>query len=85
MPALVYILCFISACVCAGLLLQSYARNRTPLLLWAGVSFIALAVNNFFVVVDLILAPDIDLLAWRQAAALAAVCTLIYGFIWKVE
>ena len=85
MPALVYILCFLAACACAGLLLHSYARNRTPLLMWAGVSFIALAVNNFFVLADLILVPDINLLAWRHAAALAAVCTLIYGFIWKVE
>jgi hypothetical protein len=85
MQALVYILCFIAACVCAGLLLHAYVRNRVRLLLWAALSFIALAINNFFVLADMILLPDVNLLGWRYAAALAAVCILIHGFIWDVE
>ena len=63
MPALVYTLCFIGACACAALLLHSYLRNRTRLLLWAALSFIALAVNNFFVIADTVMFPDADLLA----------------------
>ena len=85
MPALVYTLCFVAAAMCAALLLQSYLRNRTRLLLWSAISFICLAINNFFVLGDMILFPDFNLLAWRYAAALAAVCVLIYGFIWEVE
>ena len=85
MPALVYTLSFIAACVCAALLMHSYFRTRTRLLLWAALSFIALAINNFFVIADMVMFPDAGLLGWRYAAALAAVCMLIYGFIWEVE
>jgi hypothetical protein len=85
MPALVFTLCSVASAICAGLLLHSYFRNRMRLLLWAALSFIALAVNNFFVLGDLILFPDINLLAWRYGAALASVCILIYGFIWEIE
>ena len=85
MPALVYTLCFVAAAMCAALLFQSYLRNRTRLLLWSSLSFICLAVNNFFVLGDMILFPEVNLLGWRYVAALAAVCILIYGFIWEVE
>lgn len=85
MPALVYSLCFLTSAICAGLLLRSYMRTRARLLLWSAIAFICLAVNNFFVLGDMILFPDYNLLAFRYVAALAAVCVLIYGFIWEVE
>lgn len=85
MPALVYSLCFVTSALCAALLFASYLRTRTRLLLWSAISFICLAVNNFFVLGDMILFPDINLLPMRYAAAFASVCTLIYGFIWEVE
>ena len=85
MPALVYTLCFMTSVLCAVLLLISYRRNRTRLLFWSAVSFSFLAVNNFFVLGDMILFPDVNLLLFRHVAALAAVCTMIYGFIWGVE
>jgi hypothetical protein len=85
MPALVYTLCFLTSGVCAALLLASYFKSRTRLLLWSAISFICLAVNNFFVVADLVLFPDINLLPMRYLAAFAAVCTMIYGFIWETE
>lgn len=85
MPALVYTLCFATSSICAALLMRAYLRTRTRLLLWSAVAFVCLAINNFFVLGDMILFPDINLLAFRYAAALAAVCVLIYGFIWEVE
>jgi hypothetical protein len=85
MPALVYTLCFLTSAVCAALLLGSYFKTRTRLLLWSAISFICLAINNFFVLGDLILFPDINLLPMRYIAAFAAVCSLIYGFIWETE
>ncbi len=85
MPALVYSLCFLTSAICAALLLRSYTRTRTRLLLWSAIAFICLAVNNFFVLGDMILFPDFNLLTFRYVAALAAVCVLIYGFIWEVE
>ena len=85
MPTLVYSLCFVTSVICAWLLLRSYLRSRTRLLLWSAIAFICLAVNNFFVLGDMILFPDFNLLPFRYVAALAAVCVLIYGFIWEVE
>lgn len=85
MPALVYTLCFLTSSVCATLLFLSYRRTRTRLLLWSALSFGFLAINNFFVLGDMIMFPDIDLLPYRHVAALAAIGTLLYGFIWEVE
>jgi hypothetical protein len=85
MPALVYILCVVTSSICAGLLLRSYFINRTRLLLWSAIAFLCLAVNNFFVLADIILFPDINLLWARYAAAFAAVCVLIYSFVWEAE
>jgi hypothetical protein len=85
MPTLVYSLCFLTSAICAALLFRSYIRTRTRLLLWSALAFVCLAVNNFFVLGDMILFPDFNLLMFRYVAALAAVCVLIYGFIWEVE
>lgn len=85
MPALVYTLCFLTSAVCAALLFGSYLKTRTRLLFWSAISFVCLAVNNFFVLGDLILFPDINLLPMRYIAAFAAVCSMIYGFIWETE
>jgi hypothetical protein len=65
--------------------MRSYLRTRTRLLLWSAIAFVFLAVNNFFVLGDMILFPDFNLLPFRYVAALGAVCVLIYGFIWEVE
>jgi hypothetical protein len=85
MAALVYTLCFLTSAICAALLMRAYVRTRTGLLLWSAIAFMFLAVNNFFVLGDMILFPDLNLLPYRYAAALIAVCVLIYGFIWEVE
>jgi hypothetical protein len=85
MPTLVYTLCFVTSALCAALLIRAYVRTRTRLLLWSAASFVFLAVNNFFVLGDLVLFPDVNLLPFRQVTALLAVGVLIYGFIWEVE
>jgi hypothetical protein len=85
MPTIVYTLCFATSAICAALLLSAYLRTQTRLLLWSAIAFICLAVNNFFVLGDMILFPGVNLLPYRYAAAFAAVCVLIYGFIWEVE
>ena len=84
-PAAVYVLCLITSVVCAGLLLRAYLRSRTRLLLWTALSFVCLAVNNLFLVGDLVIFPKMDLWPMRQAAAFAAVGVLLYGFIWEAE
>lgn len=84
-PTAVYILCFLTSAACAWLLGRSYLANRTRFLLWSSVCFIFLALNNLALVFDLVLLPSFDLRLARLALALAAVASLIWGFVWEVE
>lgn len=82
----VYALCFVTSVVCSFLLVRSFLRNRTRLLLWSAACFVLLAVNNLLVLIDLvILGPEVDLSPFRLAASLAAVSTLLFGFVWEVD
>ncbi len=82
---LVYVLCALTACLCAILLLRARARGGSSLLLWSGLCFVCLTVNNALVVVDLVLFPDISLFLIRNAVALLGMMLLLYGLIWKSE
>jgi hypothetical protein len=84
-PSIVYILCFITCTGCAGLLVRAWLRTRTKLLLWTATSFVFLALNNFLVIVDLLIFPETDLTLLRSSAALAAGLTLVVGCIWESE
>lgn len=81
----VYFLCFATSAGCGWLLARSYFRTRTALLLWTAACFVLLAATNFLVVVDLVFLPGIDLRVVRLLTTLAAVATLLYGFIWELE
>jgi hypothetical protein len=84
--AAVYVLCFLTSAACAWLLVRSYARSRARILMWSAACFVLLAFNNFLVVVDLVLLPtEADLTIIRNASSLAAVMTLLYGFIWELD
>ena len=81
-PAVVYVLCFLTSAACAVLLGRSYARSGARLLLWSSLCFVFLALNNFLVVVDLVILPtEIDLRLYRYGFAIAGILTLLYGFI----
>lgn len=84
-PALVYMLCLLTCAICAVLLIRSWHKTRTRLLLWTAVSFSFLAVNNFFLLADTTLFPTFNLYPFRVGAALLAVTTLIVGLIWEAE
>jgi hypothetical protein len=79
------VLCFLTSAACAWLLGRSYSRNGARLLLWSGVCFALLAANNLVLVLDLVVWPDLDLRLARLLLALAAVASLIWGFVWDVE
>jgi hypothetical protein len=82
----IYTLCLLSSAACAWLLIRSFARTRTRLLLWSAACFVLLAVNNLLVVVDLMLTPpSVDLSIIRHLCSLAAISVLLYGFIWEVD
>lgn len=84
-PAIVYLLCFLTSSACAWLLGRSYRRTGARLLLWSGLCFFFLACNNLVLVLDLLVIPDVDLRLGRLMFALAAVGTLLFGFIWDLE
>lgn len=85
MSEYIYGLCALTSLLCAVLLLISYKRSRYKLLLWGGLCFVGLTLNNVLVVVDKLVVPDIDLSIWRQATALTAMLVLLYGLIWNKE
>ena len=82
---IVYLLCLLTSAACAWLLGRSYRRNGTRLLLWSSVCFSFLAANNLALVFDRVVWPDdVDLRLIRLLLALAAVASLIWGFVWDM-
>jgi hypothetical protein len=85
MAALTYSLCAFTALLCTVLLLAGYGRSKYRLLLWSGLCFAGLTLNNLFLVFDKVLFPNIDFSLWRSLAALFAMIILLYGLIWETE
>ena len=85
MAEAVYLLCAVTSSLCAVLLRRAYARTGTRLLLWSGLCFLGLALNNALLVVDLMIVPDTDLSTWRLVPAVLGVALLLYGLIWESE
>ena len=86
MAEAVYILCALTSAACAVLLLRGYRRSGMRLLLWSGLCFVALAVSNVVLFVDLVIVPeDIDLSLIRSGLGLLGVVTLLYGLIWDAQ
>jgi hypothetical protein len=82
---LVYTLCALTSLTCAVLLLRAYRRARQRLLLWSGLCFSGLALNNVLLVIDTRFVPDTDLSLVRTLPALVGVSLLLYGFIWDAD
>jgi hypothetical protein len=83
MAPVIYTLCFLTALLCAGLLIRSYSRTRMSLLFWSGLCFVMLSVNNLFLIIDQVALPTVDLSLWRLGTGLAAPCLLLFGLIWE--
>jgi hypothetical protein len=86
MAEAVYVLCAITCTLCTVLLLRSYKKTRTRLLLWTSLCFGLLAANNVLLVVDLVVLPaTINLSMLRSATAAAAGMLLVVGLIWEAQ
>lgn len=83
MATAVFALCALTSAACAVLLLRGYARSRVRLLLWSGLCFAGLALNNLLLFIDLSVVPQTDLSVWRTLPALAGLVVLIYGLVWE--
>jgi hypothetical protein len=55
------------------------------LLLWSAFCFLLLALNNFVVVIDLLIIPSADFRLLRLILSLTAIIVLLVGFIWDLE
>ena len=86
MAAPIYSLCAMAAAICAYLLLQAYRRGGYRLLLWSGLCFVGLTLNNILLVIDKVILPtEVDLAMPRVLTALFAMMILLYGLIWDTE
>ncbi len=82
MAEITYFLCAATGMFAAMLLLVTYRRRRTGLLLWSAFGFIGIALNNTLMFVDLVLMPStLDLAIARAAVAAAAMLVLTIGLI----
>lgn len=85
LPAVVYLLCFATSALCAFMLGNSYRSGRASLLFWSATCFVLLSLGNLVMVFDLLVIQTIDLQILRTLLSLAAVSTLLFGFIWNGE
>ncbi|MGH9942210.1 MAG: DUF5985 family protein [Pyrinomonadaceae bacterium] len=85
MSGVIYLLCAVTASFCAWLLLRAYRRSRYRLLLWGGLCFVGLTLNNVLLVVDRLVVSYVDLSTWRLVLALVSLMVLLYGLIWESE
>jgi hypothetical protein len=81
----IYSLCAVTAFLCSYLLLKTYYRSRYRLLLWGGLCFVMLTINNCLLILDKLVVQNYDLSLWRWTTGLAATLILLYGLIWDSE
>ncbi|MBA3533299.1 MAG: hypothetical protein H0T73_15370 [Ardenticatenales bacterium] len=85
MAFVVYLLCTLTSLACAVLLLRAYRQNKVRLLLWSGLCFVGLTLNNMLLLVDLHVLPAYDLFILRSLPTLAGLMLLLYGLIWEAR
>ena len=69
MAAIVYSLCALTAALCAFLLLQAHVRSGYRLLLWSGLCFACLTLNNLLLVLDKLVISSVDLSPYDATVA----------------
>ncbi|MDP4200167.1 MAG: DUF5985 family protein [Bacteroidota bacterium] len=82
MKNVIYVLCALTSLSCAVLLLRGYGRSKVRLLLWSGLCFAFLALNNLLLVIDLTILTQVDLSVIRSIPTMIGLSLLIFGFIW---
>lgn len=84
MATIVYVLSAILCFSCALLLMRSFKRGGNRLLLWSGICFVGLMLNNVLATIDVNTATDlVDLSTIRLLIGIMSVSILVYGLIWE--
>ena len=82
---IIYVLCAFTATFSAYLLLRGYRSSRARLLLWGGVCFSGLALNNVVLIIDRLILRDVDLSLVRMAPAVLGIGALVYGLVMETD
>ena len=85
MTDIIYGLCAITALFSTVMLIRAYLKTKYRLLLWGGLCFASLTINNILLVLDKIVMEQTDLSMWRSITALTGMIILLYGLIWEKE
>jgi hypothetical protein len=80
-----YLVAVLTCLACTVLLFRGYMASGLRLLLWSGLCFVFLSINNLLLFFDLIVFQDVDLRPWRLLAGLGGLLFLLYGFIFEAE
>jgi heme/copper-type cytochrome/quinol oxidase subunit 4 len=85
MKEIVFVLSAFTSLTCAVMLLRGYAKSRAKFLLWSGLCFVGLTLNNVFLYIDLAMYPEADLFMLRNLPTLVGLLLLLYGLIWDTK
>jgi hypothetical protein len=81
--AALYIFTIVTTLICSVLLLRAWFRVRRGLLLWSGLCFAGLTIDNILVLADMLLFPSIDLYTYRLASTAISISVLLFGLVWE--
>ena len=83
---LTYVLCALTALSCTVLLLRAFTRSHMRLLIWSGIFFAALTIENVILFIDMVIFPTTtDLSLLRNVVALFGLMVLLIGLIWDTR
>ncbi len=85
MAALDYLLCALTATICARLLFSAWRTSRSRILLWSTLCFAGLAADNLLLVLDKLVFTQIDLSPYRGLLAAISLSILVFGLIWDAD
>jgi hypothetical protein len=83
--SIVYILCALTSLMTMVLLFRAYRARKVRLLLWSGLCFAGLAVNNVLLFVELVVIREQSHALIRQIPALAGLSLLVFGLIYDTR
>ena len=82
MAETIYVLCFLSSLAASGLLMRAYFATHQRILLWTGLGFVFICLNNLLLIVDLLVIPDTDMSPIRHVTTLVGASLIVFGLVW---
>jgi len=83
LSAALYVITILTTLACTVLLLRAYFRVRAKLLLWSGLCFAGLTLDNLLIFGDLVVFPSVDLYTYRLASTAISISLLLFGLVWE--